>query len=429
MKSITLILLAAVLARAAPLFNPCDTVTTLGTVGSLAICGRQTDLKPYARRSIIARQDDDFDDGSDDDSGSDDGSDDSGDDGLDDGSDDSGDDDLDDSGGDTDVDSSDSDASPDDSGLDDGSLGTSADDGSADAGSADDDGLDPTDGGSGDDSDDDPDTTDGLDGTDADDDGTDTTDGTDDSSDLSGASNSTDTSDTSDDSDSTTTPDDSATNSTSTATPSATDTANSTTTPDDSATNSTSTATPSATDTANSTAATAPASNTTCAASATGPNDATLALIEQFEGFVPSPSPDPIGLPTVGFGHKCQKANCAEVTFPFPLTQDTATQLLENDSQTFVNCLHSLISNSVTLNDNQFGALTSFAFNLGCGTVQTSTLLKRLNNGEDPNTVAAAEIPRFDQAGGKVSSGLSRRRAAEVQLFQTASTVVAHPLC
>jgi GH24 family phage-related lysozyme (muramidase) len=61
--------------------------------------------------------------------------------------------------------------------------------------------------------------------------------------------------------------------------------------------------------------------------------------------------------------------------------------------------------------------------------VQSSTLLKRLNAGEDPNTVAAQEIPKFNKAGGKVLAGLSKRRAAEVTLFQTASSTVAHPLC
>jgi GH24 family phage-related lysozyme (muramidase) len=152
-------------------------------------------------------------------------------------------------------------------------------------------------------------------------------------------------------------------------------------------------------------------------------------LIEQFEGFVASPSPDPIGLPTVGFGHKCIQTGCAEVPFSFPLSQATASQLLQNDLQQFTSCLNSLISNSVTLNDNQFGALTSFAFNLGCGTVQSSTLLKRLNAGEDPNTVAAAEMPRFDLAGGKVLQGLVNRRAAEVSLFQTPSSTISHPLC
>lgn len=71
------------------------------------------------------------------------------------------------------------------------------------------------------------------------------------------------------------------------------------------------------------------------------------------------------------------------------------------------------------LNENQAGALTSFTFNLGCGTLQKSTLLKRLKAGEDPNTVAAQEIPKFNKAGGKVLAGLTRRRAAEVALFQS----------
>ncbi|KAJ7232164.1 hypothetical protein B0H12DRAFT_202194 [Mycena haematopus] len=68
-----------------------------------------------------------------------------------------------------------------------------------------------------------------------------------------------------------------------------------------------------------------------------------------------------------------------------------------------------------------------FSFNLGCATLKSSTLLKRLNNGEDPNTVAGQEIPRFNKAGGKVLAGLTSRRAAEVALFQTASQVQAHP--
>ncbi|KAF9474702.1 glycoside hydrolase family 24 protein, partial [Pholiota conissans] len=158
-------------------------------------------------------------------------------------------------------------------------------------------------------------------------------------------------------------------------------------------------------------------------------NAATISLIESFEGFVPSPAPDPIGLPTVGFGHKCVKSGCAEVPFSFPLSRDTASQLLASDASKFTTCLQSLIGKNVVLNDNQFGALTSFTFNLGCGTFQTSTMLKRLNNGEDPNTVAAAEIPRFNKAGGKALAGLTKRRAAEVQLFQTPSSVTAHPLC
>jgi GH24 family phage-related lysozyme (muramidase) len=158
-----------------------------------------------------------------------------------------------------------------------------------------------------------------------------------------------------------------------------------------------------------------------------GINTATVSLIKKFEGFVASPAPDPIGLPTVGFGHKCQSAGCAEVPFSFPLSQTTATSLLQTDVKQFVSCVNSAVSNSVTLNDNQVGALTSFSFNVGCGNLKSSTFLKRVNAGEDPNTVAAQELPKFNKAGGKVLAGLTSRRAAEVALFQTASSVKAHP--
>lgn len=65
----------------------------------------------------------------------------------------------------------------------------------------------------------------------------------------------------------------------------------------------------------------------------TGPNinAATIALIKEFEGFVAAPAPDPIGLPTVGYGHLCQTSGCGEVPYPFPLTKSTATQLLLSD--------------------------------------------------------------------------------------------------
>ena len=156
-------------------------------------------------------------------------------------------------------------------------------------------------------------------------------------------------------------------------------------------------------------------------------NTGTINLIKEFEGFVPSPRPDPIGLPTVGYGHLCKNKGCSEVPFRFPLTEANAATLLRRDLTTFQNCVNSYINRSVHLNDNQYGALVSWAFNVGCGNVKTSSLVKRLNAGEEPNTVAAQELPQWNKGGGKVLPGLVRRRAAEVKLFKTLSSVSAHP--
>ncbi|KAF5360408.1 hypothetical protein D9756_004936 [Leucocoprinus leucothites] len=158
-------------------------------------------------------------------------------------------------------------------------------------------------------------------------------------------------------------------------------------------------------------------------------NSATISLIKKYEGFVSRPSPDPVGLPTVGYGHLCQTSGCSEVPYSFPLTTTTATALLNSDLKTYQKCISDYIVDSVRLNDNQYGALVSWAFNEGCGAAKTSTLISRLNAGENPNTVASQELPKWVYAGGQVLQGLVNRRNAEIALFKTSSSVIAHPPC
>lgn len=68
------------------------------------------------------------------------------------------------------------------------------------------------------------------------------------------------------------------------------------------------------------------------------------------------------------------------------------------------------------LNQNQFEALVSFTFNLGGGSLSTSTLLKKVNvNPCDPSI--RDEFAKWRLAGGKVLAGLIRRRAAEADLY------------
>lgn len=121
-------------------------------------------------------------------------------------------------------------------------------------------------------------------------------------------------------------------------------------------------------------------------------NAATVNLIKEFEGFEPYPKPDPVGLPTVGYGHLCKTKGCKEVPYSFPLTRTTAAKLLNDDAKSFKSCVSSAINDSVKLNDNQYGALVSWAFNVGCGNVRSSSLVRRLNRGENKNIVASQEV-------------------------------------
>lgn len=67
------------------------------------------------------------------------------------------------------------------------------------------------------------------------------------------------------------------------------------------------------------------------------------------------------------------------------------------------------------LNQNQFDALVSFAFNLGCGNLRN--IADDLNKNDFSG--ATANMKKYVNAGGNVLPGLVRRRNAEVELFNS----------
>lgn len=81
----------------------------------------------------------------------------------------------------------------------------------------------------------------------------------------------------------------------------------------------------------------------------------------------------------------------------------------------------------VTLNLNQYGALVSWSFNEGCGAAKSSSLIGRLNAGEDAETVIGEELPQWVYGGGAVLPGLVKRRNAEVALSRAATSDPALP--
>ncbi|KAF5716144.1 Lysozyme [Fusarium mundagurra] len=136
-------------------------------------------------------------------------------------------------------------------------------------------------------------------------------------------------------------------------------------------------------------------------------NAATVNLIASFEGFRPNVYNDPTGNPTVGYGHLCDAPGCSEVKYPIPLSVGNGKKLLADDMKEFEVCITAMLNSKANLNRNQYGALISWAFNMGCGNAKLSTLVGRLNNGEDPNMVISQELPHWVYASGQRLPGLS----------------------
>ncbi len=142
-------------------------------------------------------------------------------------------------------------------------------------------------------------------------------------------------------------------------------------------------------------------------------NQAGLNLIEQFEGCKLKPYLDPVGIPTIGIGTTRYPDGKAVTMKDAPITKAQAYEYLKKHLDGDCTAVSGLVK--VEINENQFAALVSFAYNVGRSALSSSTLLKKLNSGDMRG--AADQFLRWDHAGGKVLLGLTRRRQAERALF------------
>lgn len=130
-----------------------------------------------------------------------------------------------------------------------------------------------------------------------------------------------------------------------------------------------------------------------------------LNLIKQFEGCHLTAYKDPVGIPTIGYGHT------KGVKLGQKITQAQADEYLRQD----VASAESAVSKyKYNYNQNQFDALVSFTYNCGAGNLKKIT-----DNGMRTLAQISARLPNYNKASGKVLAGLTRRRAAEKKLFDT----------
>lgn len=139
-------------------------------------------------------------------------------------------------------------------------------------------------------------------------------------------------------------------------------------------------------------------------------NKAGLDLIKNFEGLRLNAYQDTGGVWTIGYGHT------SGVRPGDTCTAEHAEAWLMLDVG---RAEHDVDRNAkVSLSDNQFGALVSFAFNIGGSRFAQSSLLRHLNNGEYDSVPTYLNAWVFDN--GKVQPGLVARRQAEAALWSRA---------
>lgn len=140
-----------------------------------------------------------------------------------------------------------------------------------------------------------------------------------------------------------------------------------------------------------------------------------LAIIKRWEGCKLTAYQDVAGVWTVGWGTTVIAGK--PVQPGQTITQAEADALLEQGVRGKGAQVLGLLPMAAEWKPNQVAALVSWAYNVGAGALEDSTLRKRLLAGEDPAKAVAEELPRWNKAGGNVVEGLVRRRADEVRLF------------
>ena len=147
-------------------------------------------------------------------------------------------------------------------------------------------------------------------------------------------------------------------------------------------------------------------------------------LLAEWEGLRTEVYDDAAGLPTIGVGHLLtqNERDTGRITikgqavdYQQGLSEQQVLDLLAQDLERFEAAVNDGVQ--VALNQNQFDALVSFAFNVGRQAFKSSTLLKKLNQGlydEVP-----AQLRRWNKTGGNVIQGLVNRREKEIALWQS----------
>ena len=152
---------------------------------------------------------------------------------------------------------------------------------------------------------------------------------------------------------------------------------------------------------------------------------AAIQMIKHHEGVRTRPYQCPALIWSVGVGHVIDPSHTAvkyeeRKSLPIPagwdrtLTMDEVDAILAQDLARFERGVARLCPAALG-NQGQFDALVSFAFNVGLGNLQRSSIRMRYNRGDIEG--AADAFLMWTKAAGKVLPGLVKRRNDERSMF------------
>jgi lysozyme len=139
------------------------------------------------------------------------------------------------------------------------------------------------------------------------------------------------------------------------------------------------------------------------------------ALCRQFEGYRAKPYLCPAGVPTIGYGSTYYADKRKVALKDPPMDEPTARALLMIELEHTY--LPGVLRNcpSLITDVRKCNAIVDFAYNLGTGRLQTSTLKRKINAGDWEG--AREQLMLWTKGGGKVLPGLLKRRQAECLLL------------
>lgn len=132
-------------------------------------------------------------------------------------------------------------------------------------------------------------------------------------------------------------------------------------------------------------------------------------VVVHFEGYVPETYADPVGIPTICYGHTGDDVRPGE-----KLGLSQCEQLLRGDLAAAYGAVQRCIH--VPLKPYEAAAFTSFTYNVGATAFCQSALARKANSSDMPG--ACAEMSRWVYSDGEKLPGLVRRRAAERALCE-----------